>query len=94
MAKYRFKTETEFIRDGEWETYGGIGRPSGWTSNGAMNKYLGLDVPDSLNFRCDDNDSFGLWGWSFSRTNYVLKASNPLPSSTGFDLIHVPEITI
>lgn len=69
MSKYRFKTKEEFIRDGLWcENY-----PYLWNSSGAMNKYLGQDIPEEFNDKCDRGVGFIYEDWNFSSNNYVLK---------------------
>lgn len=69
MSKYRFKTKEEFIRDGLWRE----NHPYIWNSGGNMNKYLGQDIPEEFNDKCDRGVGFNYEGWSFSSNNYVLK---------------------
>ena len=71
MSKYRLKTKEEFIRDGLWDEK--CNCPDAWALDGEMNKYLGKDVPNEFNIRCDDNKSFKYDGWLFQNTDYVLK---------------------
>ena len=69
MSKYRFKTKEEFIRDGLWsENY-----PYLWNASGKMNNYLGQDIPEEFNDKCDKGVGFNYEGWIFSSNNYVLK---------------------
>ena len=69
MSKYRFKTKEEFIQDGLWrENY-----PYLWNSSGKMNKYLGQDIPEEFNDKCDKGVGFDYEDWSFSSNDYVLK---------------------
>lgn len=71
MSKYRFKTQDEFIRDGQWDDDNHC--PLGWSLTGEMNHYLGQDVPEEENESCDLNEGFEDDGWWFQSTNYVLK---------------------
>lgn len=71
MSKYRFKTQEEFIRDGQW--YDDYDCPIGWSEGGDMNHYLGQDVPEGANENCDLRKEFRHDGWHFKATNYVLK---------------------
>lgn len=71
MSKYRFKTQDEFIRDGQWDDDNHC--PEGWSQSGEMNHYLGQDVPEGANENCDLREGFDDDGWWFERTNYVLK---------------------
>ena len=71
MTKYRFKNREEFIRDGLWDEEDNC--PYYWNSDGQMNKYLGMDVPDELNVHCNENEEFKYDGWLFQNTDYVLK---------------------
>ena len=71
MNKYRFKTQEEFIRDGQW--YDEYDCPVGWSEDGDMNHYLGQDVPEGANENCDAGEEFEDDGWHFEFTNYVIK---------------------
>lgn len=71
MNKYRFKTQDEFIRDGQWDDNNHC--PLGWSLSGDMNHYLGQDVPEEANENCDLGEGFEDDGWEFESTNYVLK---------------------
>jgi hypothetical protein len=71
MSKYRFKTQDEFIRDGQWDDDNHC--PEGWAQNNQMNHYLGQDVPEGANENCDLHEGFEDDGWWFEPTNYVLK---------------------
>lgn len=69
MSKYRFKTKEEFVRDGLWRE----NCPYLWNSSGKMNKYLGQDIPEEFNDKCDKGVGFDYEDWSFSSNDYVLK---------------------
>jgi hypothetical protein len=69
--KYRFKTQDEFIRDGQWDDDNHC--PEGWAQNNQMNHYLGQDVPEGANENCDLREGFEDDGWWFEPTNYILK---------------------
>jgi hypothetical protein len=71
MSKYRFKTQDEFIRDGQWNDE--YDCPEGWSQSGDMNHYLGQDVPEGANESCDLGEGFEDDGWWFEPTNYILK---------------------
>jgi hypothetical protein len=73
MSKYRFKTQDEFIRDGQWDDDNHC--PLGWSLTGEMNHYLGQDVHEEANESCDLGEGFDDDGWWFESTNYVLKES-------------------
>ena len=66
----RVFTEEEFKSEDLWDTYGGKGHPTGWNSEGDMNKYLGtyLQIPNS-DFR---GHSFKYKGWEFRSTDYEV----------------------
>jgi hypothetical protein len=66
----RLFTEEEFKYKDRWDTYGGKGHPTGWNSDGDMNKYLGtyLQIPNS-DFR---GHSFKYKGWEFRSTDYEV----------------------
>jgi len=77
MSKYRFKTLEEFKEDGQWvdDSYASSlrGYPEGWADTGAMNKYIGQDVPDEYNSIMDDSkEQLRMSGWVFSPDDYVL----------------------
>lgn len=98
--KYRFKTQDEFIRDGQWDDDNHC--PKGWSQSGEMNHYLGQDVPEEENKSCDLNEGFEDDGWWFESTNYVLKEEDYTgrwikaivdnPSCTGVELGEVIKI--
>lgn len=71
MSKYRFKTQEEFYRDGQWNDE--YDCPVGWAESGEMNDFLGQDVPIYLYERCDITEDFTMDGWYFQPTDYVLK---------------------
>jgi len=87
MNKYRFKTQDEFIRDGQW--YSSYDCPVGWSQNGDMNHYLGQDVPEGANENCVLHEGFEDDGWWFESTNYVLKESFDIT----FYVQYCPEFT-
>ena len=66
----RLFTEEEFKYKDRWDTYSGKGHPTGWNSDGDMNKYLGtyLQIPKS-DFR---GHSFNYKGWEFRPTDYEV----------------------
>jgi len=77
MTKYRFKTLEEFKEDGQWidDSYSSShrGYPEGWADCGAMNKYMGEDIPDIYNSEIEENTQFRIDGWVFnSSCDYVL----------------------
>ena len=74
MSKYRFKTREEFERDGHWNDE--YQCPIDWNESGDMNHYLGEDVPEHYNEKCDKNWDIGMDGWSFEPNNYILKEEN------------------
>jgi hypothetical protein len=71
MSKYRFKTQEEFYRDGQWNDDNHC--PLGWSLSGDMNHYLGQDVPEGANESCEVGGDFTDDGWYFQPTDYVLK---------------------
>jgi hypothetical protein len=75
MKKYRFKTKEEFQDDGRWinDSYGGPlrGYPNGWAEDGAMNKYLGQEVPDKYNIYIEKRISFRMDNWHFNPDNVI-----------------------
>lgn len=71
MSKYRFKTKEEFIRDGLWGY--AYSSPLGWDICGNMNRFLGSDIPESLNKECDEGSGLMVDGWRFAPTDYTIK---------------------
>jgi len=71
MSKYRFKTKEEFIRDGLWEEERDT--VYGWASNGEMNRYLGKDIDNEYNEKCDEKITIYYNDWYFGSQDYVLK---------------------
>jgi hypothetical protein len=76
MSKYRFKTIDEFKVSGRWinnsySQHDG-GYPDLWNDSGAMNKYMGQDIPDEYNSKMDQGKSFMMDGWTFEPEDYVL----------------------
>lgn len=85
MAKYRFKTKEEFIRDGEW--FHKRNTPIFWNDAGRMNHFLGQDIPEKYNSKCDSKDSFSYDDWHFKSSNYVLKETKSVNRHTDFVFI-------
>ena len=77
MSKYRFKTVEEFKSDDLWtdDSYSSSldGYPNGWCEDGGMNKYLGMDVPDTFNVKMNKNKSFSMDSWTFEPDDYILR---------------------
>jgi hypothetical protein len=69
MVKYRFKTEEEFKKDDRWKS----GNPMAWSATGAMNQYLGKDIPGEYNEFCDQKKPLSYKGWAFTSSDYILK---------------------
>ena len=70
IMKYRFKTSTEFRKDGEWNSKRNV--PTNWEERGNMNQYLGEPVPAKFNQNIHNNDYFSINGWTFRPSNTVL----------------------
>jgi hypothetical protein len=75
-AKYRFKTEEEFKKKGLWNDT--FNTPYYWNDTGDMNKYLGQDIPEKFNDKCDSNEDFNYDTWHFESNNYVLKETSEI----------------
>lgn len=71
MSKYRFKTKEEFIRDGLWHHVDDV--PINWNSDKEMNHYMGQDVPERFNEKCEYQKELEFDGWLFRSCDYVLK---------------------
>jgi hypothetical protein len=75
MKKYRFKTKEEFQDDGCWnnDSWAGNlrGHPSGWADDGAMNKYLGQELPDKYNIYIEKRISFRIDNWHFEPDDVI-----------------------
>lgn len=71
MSKYRFKTKEEFIRDGLWHHAYNV--PINWNSEQAMNHYMGQDVPERFNEKCEYQKELEFDDWFFRSCDYVLK---------------------
>lgn len=85
MVKYRFKTKEEFIRDGQWNNK--HDRPFGWNSAGRMNRFLGQDIPEKYNEKCDKELSIFIDDWHFTSSDYVLKETKRVNTYTDFVFI-------
>ena len=70
MIIYRFKTEEEFREDGQWEHQ--YDAPYGWEQAGAMNKYMGEQVPDTYNRNIEKCVEFYFNHWTFQPDDCVL----------------------
>lgn len=64
MTKYRFKTKTEFIRDGQWESR--YSAPINWDSGGGMNYLIGQAIPVDI---INSMRGFLYKGWTFRSTD-------------------------
>ena len=73
MTKYRFKTEEEFKEDDLWNYE--ICAPNGWNDQGAMNEYLGKNIPDAFNDEIDKNIAFSASDWRFQPNNCILNST-------------------
>ena len=73
ISKYRFKTKEEFIADNNWDDQGGgVDTADGWEEYGAMNKYLGKEIPDKHIGAIEDNNSFKIDGWTFNPCDTII----------------------
>lgn len=78
MAKYRFKTKEEFIRDKQWD----YNYPKGWNNKGLMNCYLGQDIDNSYNIYMDSGRGITMprkrndGHWIFQFNDIVLISDN------------------
>jgi hypothetical protein len=70
-TKYRFKTEEEFKRDGEWNSIFGV--PERWNHGRKMNKYIGEDIPNKYNQEIESGHNFHYGRWSFESKQCVIK---------------------
>ena len=73
MTKYRFNTEEEFKEDDLWNYE--ICAPNGWNDQGAMNEYLGKNIPDAFNDEIDKNIAFSASDWRFQPNNCILNST-------------------
>jgi hypothetical protein len=75
MKKYRFKTKEQFQDDDRWVNNSWAsslrGHPSGWAEDGAMNKYLGQELPDKYNIYIEKNISFRMDNWHFEPDDVI-----------------------
>jgi hypothetical protein len=67
----RFLTEEEFKAKDLWDTYDDKEHPTGWNSNGKMNKYLGTYIQLSKS-KFDGSSSFRYEDWHFASNNYEV----------------------
>jgi hypothetical protein len=67
----RIFTEEEFKAKDLWDTYDDKEHPTGWNSNGKMNKYLGTYIQVHKSSFNGDN-SFGYDNWHFRVDNYEV----------------------
>lgn len=68
-SEYRFKTEAEFKRDGNWHNHYGV--PEGWGSDKSINRLLGTNIPPKHNKICLDGGTFRMQGENYDVHNYV-----------------------
>lgn len=75
MKKYRFKTKEQFQDDDCWvnDSWAGPlrGYPNGWSDCGAMNKYLGQEVPDQYHKYIEQQVSFRIDSWHFEPDDVI-----------------------
>jgi hypothetical protein len=72
---YRFKTEEEFIKNNDWIIDSNIpdgGYPKLWNASGAMNEYLGKQIPTSYNKFIKNEQNIRIDNWTFFAKDYVL----------------------
>lgn len=67
ITKYRVKTESELREDGQWRV---VAQKNGMP---AMVKYLGQDIPNEHNAKCDKGSTLFLWEWFFTKDMYISK---------------------
>ncbi len=67
----RIFTEEEFKAKDLWDTYDGKEHPTGWNSDGEMNKYLGTYIQLSKS-KFDGSSSFRYEDWHFAANNYEV----------------------
>ena len=72
MSKYRFKTKEEFEADGLWIDYGSSYTAQSWEEEGAMNKYLGQEIPDQYIKQIERGDEFYMDDWTFQAIDCIL----------------------
>jgi MoxR-like ATPase len=81
MKKYRFKTKEEFIDDNLWleDSYSSShnGYPEEWCEEGSMNKYLGQEIPTTLNDHIEKGYDFMMNSWTFRPTYDVTEVIEP-----------------
>jgi hypothetical protein len=75
MTKYRFKTKEEFKEEKSWYSSGRYEFPSQWNSSGAMNHFLGSDIPDDYIKQIENEEIFtSICGnWSFQSRDVIIK---------------------
>ena len=77
MKKYRFKTKEEFLNDGLWiadrHSLSHNGYPEEWCEEGSMNKYLGQEIPTTLNDHIEKGYDFIMNSWTFRPTYDVTE---------------------
>ena len=83
MSKYRFKTEEEFKRDGDWDDVKNC--PTHWNDRGKMNHFFGQDIPDIHNRSIQAGLDFGYEGWSIRACECTIKEEEQI------DLLNVLE---
>ena len=79
MAKYRFKTEEEFKKEGRWLEELGI--PTGWNPSKKMNQFLGQPIADQFDTMCASGSKIhGYSGsWTINPSDYVKITDDLLP---------------
>jgi MoxR-like ATPase len=81
MKKYRFKTKEEFISDDLWikDEYSSScdGYPEEWAEEGSMNKYLGQEIPTTLNDHIEKGYDFLMNSWTFRSEFDVTEVIEP-----------------
>lgn len=83
MSKYRFKTEKEFKKDGNWDY--STKAPFNWNDVGKMNHFFGQDIPDRYNKSIESEREFSYEGWTIQSRDCIIKEEEPI------DLLNVLE---
>jgi hypothetical protein len=75
MTKYRFKTQEEFKKSGDWmqQTLSYYG-PSNWNEMGEMDKYYGQDIPDTFIKQIESKESFNYDDWTFRAIDCIANS--------------------
>ena len=88
MSKYRFKSQSEFMCDNNWDSRWSL--PQGWAEG--MREFISKDIPDDYIEQIEIN-RLKIKGWVFYKEDIILnnpELENPMGTPSPYILIRKP----